>query len=66
MTFGDLLVMAGPMLAGMLIFIAAAIFSGRHVGRGLLNAAPVLGLMLRPMAVSTATETRRLQPQVYP
>jgi hypothetical protein len=45
MTIGDLLVMAGPMLAGMLIFIAAAIFSGRHLGRGLLNVAPVLGLI---------------------
>lgn len=44
-TFGDLLVMVGPMLAGMLIFIAAAVFSGGNLGRGLMNAAPVLGLI---------------------
>jgi hypothetical protein len=44
-TFGDLLIMVGPMLAGMLIFVAAAIFSGRHLGRGLMNAAPVLALI---------------------
>jgi Sec-independent protein secretion pathway component TatC len=29
----------------MLFFIAAAIFSGRHPGRGLMNAAPVLALV---------------------
>ena len=44
-TFGDLLVMAGPVLAGLLIFITAAIFSGGQLGRGLTNAAPVLGLI---------------------
>ncbi|HEX4711201.1 hypothetical protein [Phenylobacterium sp.] len=44
-TFGDLLVMVGPVLAGMLIFVVAAIFSGRHLSRGLLNAAPLLGLI---------------------
>ncbi len=45
MTFGDMLVIVGPLLAGLVTFVVAAVLTAGQPARGLLNGAPVLALI---------------------